>query len=283
MFPDLSGNTLSGVTNMQKTTDILFISHGGGPMPLLGDPGHREMVDRLTEIAQTLPKPSAILVISAHWEESLPTITSGSSPSLIYDYYGFPPESYGIQYPCPGEPALAGKVQAALEKAGIPAKLDDQRGFDHGLFVPLKLMYPEADIPCVQLSLVNTLDARTHLDIGRALQALDHDNLLVIGSGFSFHNMRAFFAPTTADIQARNEAFEDWLEETCTDPGMSEGARFDRLVHWEAAPHARFCHPREEHLLPLHVCYGMAGKAAKQRIEATILGKQSGMFYWSGC
>lgn len=267
---------------MQKSTDVLFISHGGGPMPLLGDPGHREMVERLTEMVGKLRRPSAILVISAHWEEAVPTITSGSHPSLIYDYYGFPPESYEIRYPCPGEPVLAEGIHRALEGADITARLDDERGFDHGLFVPLKLMYPEADIPCVQLSLVNSLDPEAHLAIGRALRALDYDNLLVIGSGFSFHNMRAFFTPNTPDIQSRNEAFEDWLEETCTDPKLTESERTQRLLHWELAPHARFCHPREEHLLPLHVCYGLAGQAAQTRFEATILGKQSGMFYWGG-
>lgn len=265
---------------MKTATDVLFISHGGGPMPLLGDPGHREMVDRLTELAGKLRKPSAILVVSAHWEESVPTITAGASPRLIYDYYGFPPESYSIEYPCPGEPALAHQIHQALEQSGIPARLDEQRGFDHGLFVPLKLMYPEADIPCVQLSLVNSLDASAHLAIGRALQALDYDNLLVIGSGFSFHNMREFFAPDTPEVQARNLAFEDWLENTCADPSIAESERTERLAHWEQAPHARFCHPREEHLLPLHVCYGLAGKPSDSHISATILGKQSGMFYW---
>lgn len=265
---------------MSTNTDVLFISHGGGPMPLLGDPGHSEMVDRLTEVAATLRKPSAILVISAHWEESVPTITSGTNPSLIYDYYGFAPESYEIRFPCPGEPVLAVQIHEALRKGGISARLDDQRGFDHGLFVPLKLMYPQADIPCVQLSLVSSLDASTHLAIGRALQALDCDNLLVIGSGFSFHNMRAFFAPNTPEIQASNEAFEDWLEETCSDAGMDESERAERLTHWGRAPYARFCHPREEHLLPLHVCYGLAEKPSDSHISATILGKKSGMFYW---
>ena len=257
---------------MSNNTDVLFISHGGGPKPLLGDPGHREMVGRLTQIAGTLRKPSAILVISAHWEESEPTITAGANPPLIYDYSGFPPESYEIKYPCPGEPALAGQISEALEKAGISARLDDHHGFDHGLFVPLKLMYPKADIPCVQLSLVNSLDAGMHLAIGRALQALDYDNLLVIGSGFSFHNMRAFFAPNTPEIQARNEAFEDWLAQTCTNADIEESERAEHLLHWDRAPHARFCHPREEHLLPLHVCYGLAGKPSNTYMPATILG-----------
>lgn len=265
---------------MSTPTDVLFISHGGGPMPLLGDPGHRDMVARLTEIAGRLRKPSAILVISAHWEAPVPTITSGANPPLIYDYSGFPPESYAIEYPCPGEPALAARVHRALEQAGLPARLDDRRGFDHGVFVPLKLMYPAADIPCVQLSLVDSLDAATHLAIGRALQALDVDDLLVIGSGFSFHNMGAFFAPDTPEIQARNEAFEDWLEETCASAGIEEAERAERLIHWERAPHARFCHPREEHLLPLHVCVGLAEKPCDNHVSATVLRKKSGMFYW---
>lgn len=266
---------------MNTETDVLFISHGGGPMPLLGDPGHHDMVERLTEFASKLRKPSAILVISAHWEESVPTITAGANPQLIYDYYGFPPEAYTIEYPCPGEPALARQVYQTLEHSGIPVRLDGQRGFDHGLFVPLKLMYPDADIPCVQLSLVDSLDAGTHLAIGRALQALDYDNLLVIGSGFSFHNMRAFFATDTPEIRARNQAFEHWLQATCSDATLQEAERAERLAHWELAPHARFCHPREEHLLPLHVCYGLANKPSDTHISATILGKKAGMFYWS--
>lgn len=265
---------------MNNHTDVLFISHGGGPLPLLGDSDHAEMVGTLTQIAGDLRKPAAILVISAHWEQQQPTITAGASPELIYDYSGFPPEAYEIKYPCPGEPALANQVHSVLEQAGISSRLDDQRGFDHGVFVPLKLMYPEANIPCVQLSLVNSLDAATHLAIGRALQALDYENLLVIGSGFSFHNMPAFFAPNTPEVRSRNEAFEDWLEETCTDVALPEAERVSRLVSWERAPYARFCHPREEHLLPLHVCYGLANRASQMNVSATILGKKAGMFYW---
>lgn len=265
---------------MSAHTDVLFVSHGGGPLPLLGDPGHRELVDRLRSMAGTLRKPSAILVISAHWEASVPTITAGTNPPLIYDYQGFPPAAYQIEYPCPGEPALAGHVHETLKKAGIAARLDDQRGLDHGVFVPLALMYPAADIRCVQLSLVNSLDASAHLAIGRALRGLVYENLLVIGSGFSFHNMRAFFAPDTPEIQARNQAFEAWLAATCGDPALDEAERSERLLHWDRAPHARFCHPREEHLLPLHVCYGLANKPCDTHLSAIILGKKAGMFYW---
>ena len=249
-------------------------------MPLLGDPGHREMVARLTDFADQLRRPSAILLISAHWEESVATVTSCPAPSLIYDYSGFPPESYEIEYPCPGDPELAARVCQVLRQAGVAAHADAQRGLDHGLFVPLKLMYPEANIPCVQLSLINSLDASAHLALGRALQALDHDNLLVVGSGFSFHNMRAFYAPNTSEVQARNQAFEDWLEATCTDPDLPESERAERLSHWGNAPHARYCHPREEHLLPLHVCYGFAERPSDAYVTATILGKKAGMVYW---
>jgi len=185
-----------------------------------------------------------------------------------------------VFHPCPGEPALAQLIHQALEQAGMPARLDARRGFDHGMFVPLKLMYPKADIPCVQLSLVDSLDAATHLAIGKALQALDVDGLLAIGSGFSFHNMQAFLAPATADIQARNQTFEAWLETTCADAQMHEAQRTERLTHWDRAPHARFCHPREEQLLPLHVCYGLAERPSETHVSATILGKQAGMFYW---
>lgn len=266
---------------MNTSPDIFFLSHGGGPLPLLGDPGHQEMVESLTGIANAISKPSAILVISAHWEAPVPTITSGATPGLIYDYAGFPPEAYQIQYPCPGEPELAQQVSQALENAGIPAQLDAKRGFDHGVFVPLKIMYPEADIPCVQLSLVNNLSADTHLAIGRALTSLQRENLLVIGSGFSFHNMREFFSPITQESQAKNQAFEEWLVNTCASPDIDEVERSRRLANWDNAPHARFCHPREEHLLPLHVCYGLAGRPSDEQLSATILNKASGMFYWS--
>lgn len=258
----------------------LYLSHGGGPMPLLGDAGHTEMVNCLRDIATSINRPSAIIVVSAHWEENIPTITSGATPSLIYDYYGFPEESYEIQYPCPGEPSLAGRIQNQLENAGITCKFDEQRGFDHGLFVPLKIMYPDADIPCLQLSLVNSLDPAEHIRMGQALQDLDYENLLVIGSGFSFHNMRAFFAPETSETKTMNEAFEDWLVTNCSSPDISEAERAQRLIEWAKAPSARFCHPREEHLLPLHVCYGIAQKRCSEYFELQILNKKSSMYLW---
>jgi aromatic ring-opening dioxygenase catalytic subunit (LigB family) len=259
---------------------VVYLSHGGGPLPLLGDEGQREMVANLESIASQIAKPSAIIVISAHWEESKPTITSGVTPELIYDYYGFPQESYAIEYPAPGNPALAQKIFELLANSGIEAVQDAQRGFDHGLFVPLKIMYPEADIPCVQVSLVNSLNPDQHIQLGEALAGLADDNVLVIGSGFSFHNLKAFFAPTTDASRAMNEAFEQWLIDICSSDDLSEEERAQQLANWEAAPAARYCHPREEHLLPLHVCYGFARQPAKQVFTFEVMGKQASAYLW---
>lgn len=259
---------------------VLFVSHGGGPLPLLGDKGHYEMVDNLRVISTKIRKPSAIIVISAHWEEKIPTVSSGEKPSLIYDYYGFPDESYNIEYPCRGEPQLADQICQILRKSGIETGLDKHRGFDHGLFVPLKIMYPEADIPCIQLSLVNVLNPALHIEIGKALAGVRYDNLLIIGSGFSFHNMKAFFTPATAESKMMNKSFENWLIDTCSNSDIDEDERAKRLINWMHAPFARYCHPREEHLIPLHVCYGVAQKACSEYYEMSILGKKSSTYLW---
>jgi len=261
-------------------SSVLYLSHGGGPLPLLGDKGHQNLINFIRDVTPTLARPRAILVISAHWEANQPTITSGEFPSLIYDYYGFPKESYAVQYPAPGSPELAKKIFNLLGKAGIDAILDDQRGFDHGLFVPLKMMYPEAKIPCVQLSLVNNLQSEAHIQIGKALVELRRNNILVIGSGFSFHNIKEFFTPSTTETQAMNESFEQWLIDTCASSQYTEQEREQRLIHWNEAPAARYCHPREEHLLPLHVCYGVARAAAKSVYKMEILGRMASAFIW---
>lgn len=265
---------------MHKSPRSIFISHGGGPLPLLGDEQHREMVACLQDVAAAIPRPEAIVLVSAHWEEKRPTITATPSPALIYDYYGFPPESYEIKYPCTGEPSLAREVLRLLTQRDIDAGLDEARGLDHGAFVPLKIMYPEADIPCVQVSLVDTLSPSAHIEIGRALESLHRQNVLVIGSGFSFHNLRAFVSPVTAESSRLNEAFEDWLEAACGGIQFSEQQRQQLLVRWNEAPGARYCHPREEHLLPLHVCYGVAQSACTRRIALTIMNRKSSMYLW---
>lgn len=265
---------------MKNQRRALFLSHGGGPLPLLGDKTHLEMVSRLKDIAATIARPSAIIVVSAHWEEGRPAVTSGRNPALIYDYSGFPRESYEIKYPCPGAPQLAQAIAKKLGDAGIAVHLDEFRGFDHGLFVPLKIMYPEADIPCVQLSLIRSLDPAEHIRLGHAMRDLGTQSLLLIGSGFSFHNMKAFFTPETDESKAMNHLFEEWLLETCSDQGLSENERKQRLIDWESAPFARYCHPREEHLLPLHVCYGFAAAACSASYQLQILNKKSSMYLW---
>jgi len=166
-----------------------------------------------------------------------------------------------------------------LESRAIPARIDSQRGFDHGLFVPLRMMYPRADIPSLQLSLLRGLDPAAHVALGTALGELMHENILVIGSGFSFHNMGAFSLHGNNPSDPANDAFQDWLTETCTGP-MSRAEREQRLVAWEEAPGARYCHPREEHLLPLHVCVGMAGTPAAVVFDDYILGKRALAFLW---
>jgi len=273
-------NPQAMVAESPSLAGVLYLSHGGGPMPLLGDPGHKNLLDFLKIVTPMLGKPSAILVVSAHWEARVPTITSGPMPALVYDYYGFPKESYQIRYPAAGNPVLAEKVFNLLASHGIAAKLDGQRGFDHGLFVPLKVMYPEADIPCVQLSLVDDLQPEGHIRIGKAIAGLRKENVLIIGSGFSFHNLRAFFDPPTAETQALNQAFEGWLIDTCSNRQLTEAERERRLVDWQQAPAARYCHPREEHLLPLHVCYGAAQTAAGRVFEFSVLGKMASAYLW---
>ncbi len=265
---------------MRGSNATLYVSHGGGPLPLLGDPNHHELVISLQNVAAKIPKPSAIIVFSAHWESPKPMITSAVAPTLVYDYSGFPEESYHIQYLCPGQPQLAQQVYQILQEANIDADLDSQRGYDHGVFVPLKIMYPAADTPCIQISLVSNMSPLQHIQIGHALKRLPQQNLLVIGSGFSFHNLPAFFTAASADGRAKNLAFERWLKHTMTSRDISEKQRVELMVDWQAAPSARYCHPREEHLLPLHVCYGLTSRPCDEIVELVVMNKHASHFCW---
>lgn len=265
--------------NHQNRGQIIYVSHGGGPLPLLGDPGHKTMVDFMKKLPSQIRKPDAILVISAHWEEPIITVMDGKTPPLFYDYYGFPDEAYEITYPAPGSPPLAHRIMDLLKAQGIPVRSDDQRGFDHGVFIPLKLMYPKANIPTLQISLLRDLDPAAHLSVGYALKNLLEENILVIGSGFSFHNIRAFSGEMGSRFDPSNEAFQDWLIEVVTRVPLQK-ERVLQMIHWEKAPSARYCHPREEHLIPLHVCVGMADGPAKLVFDDYILGKRSTAFLW---
>jgi len=260
---------------------IAYVTHGGGPLPLLGDPAHASLVTFLQALPKHYPRPEAIVIASAHWEERFPTLTSAANPPLIYDYGGFPPESYTIQYPAPGLPTLAAEIQRLLVDNGFEARLDERRGYDHGMFVPLKLMYPDADIPCVQLSLLESLDPEEHWRMGEALAPLLHQqNVLLVGSGSSFHNMRAMLG--ALDAKSQSVVFNDWLIDTCTNPSLDADTRRQRLVDWESAPYGRFCHPREEHLLPLHVCAGAAGGRAGETVyNDDLFGLAMSGFFWN--
>lgn len=258
---------------------IVYFSHGGGPLPILGDVSHKAMVHFMRQLPSRLRKPEAILVVSAHWEENAATLLGAPAPAMFYDYYGFPDEAYEIDYPAPGSPGLANRIAGLLNDNHLPARIDPRRGFDHGLFIPLKLMYPQADIPSLQLSLLRGLDPRAHLSLGKALRELLRENILVIGSGFSFHNMEAFSSQGATTPDPANDAFQHWLIEACAGP-KSPSEREQCLVDWEKAPSARYCHPREEHLLPLLVCQGMAGNAGKVIFDDAILGKRSLAFMW---
>lgn len=265
--------------NLQNQAQIIYFSHGGGPLPILGDPSHKAMVDFMLQLPSRLRKPDAILVISAHWEESTATLLSAPTPPLFYDYYGFPEEAYEVTYPAPGSPVLAKRLARILNKNNIMAVLDPERGFDHGLFIPLKLMYPQADIPSLQLSLLRGLNPMVHIALGKALRELMSENILVIGSGFSFHNLSAFSWEGINTPDPANEAFQNWLIEVLSGP-ISQKEREHLLIEWQKVPSARYCHPREEHLLPLHVCLGMADKPGTKIFDDTILGKRAVAFLW---
>lgn len=246
------------MTEAQRRLPVVYLPHGGGPWPFvqsgLGSQNERDALRSYLESVEQLPvtAPRALLVISAHWEERWPTVTSSARPPLLFDYYGFPPESYTLTWPAAGSPELAKRVQELLTSAGIEAREDAERGFDHGTFVPLKLTYPDAQIPTVQLSLKAGLDPSEHLAIGRALGPLRDDGVFIIGSGMSYHNMRGF----GPQGRAASAAFDVWLRDTVT---SEPPVRDARLQDWERAPAARAAHPREEHLLPLMVIAGAAG------------------------
>lgn len=266
-------------TENQNKAQIVYFSHGGGPLPILGDAGHKAMVDFMRELPSQLRKPDAIVVVSAHWEASSVTVLYGETPPMFYDYYGFPEKAYEITYPAPGNPVLAHQIVEILKGKDIPVRTDSQRGFDHGLFIPLKLMYPQADIPSLQISLLKGLDPGAHLALGKALSELMKENILVIGSGFSFHNMQVFSWQGSPGSDSANDAFQNWLIEVVTRlPSQKE--REQQMLGWAKAPSARYCHPREEHLLPLHVCLGMANDPAKLIFDDYILGKRAVAFLW---
>ncbi len=238
-----------------QTLPTYFISHGGGPWPYIPEmrASMRQLEASLLVISQALASPpKAVLMISGHWEAEQFTIMSSENPTMVYDYGGFPAYTYQIKYPAPGAPWLVARLKALIESAGLPIATDDQRGFDHGAFAPMAIMYPEANVPVIQLSLQRDFDPAQHLALGRALAPLRDENILIIGSGFSYHNLRRM----SSSAQAPSAQFDAWLQHSLVERTPEQ--RVTDLMHWQYAPAARIAHPREDHLLPLMVAVGAA-------------------------
>ena len=237
----------------------IFIPHGAGPCFFM-DWNPTDAWDKtaayLRGIPASLPeKPKAILLVTAHWLAPQPSMSSAAQPGMLFDYYGFPPHTYQIQYPAPGAPALAAQVKQLLDAAGHPARLDHERGFDHGTFSALFPIYPQADVPLVQLSLKHGYDPLTHVEVGRALASLRRQGVLIVGSGLSYHNLRQFGQAGAA----ASHQFDAWLRQTMALPPEQ---RLEQLLAWDQAPGARQAHPQEDHLLPLMVALGAAEQEA---------------------
>lgn len=253
-----------------NTLPTYFITHGGGPWPYVPDmhAAHRALEASLLDIPRQLnEQPRAILMISAHWIAPQFQVMGSAQPEMLYDYYGFPEQAYAVQYPAPGAPELAQRIADLLKGSGIDSTLDNERGFDHGSFVPAAVMYPRADIPMLQLSLRAGFDPAAHIAAGRALAPLRDEGVLIVGSGSSYHNLRAF----GAQAHDTSKRFDDWLQQAMALPFAQRTAA---LIDWEKAPAARQSHPQEEHLLPLMVALGAAESDAATLVyhENTFFG-----------
>jgi aromatic ring-opening dioxygenase catalytic subunit (LigB family) len=258
----------------QSRIPTYFLSHGGGPWPWLkAERGamYDQLEASLHDVRRELGHaPRAVLMISAHWESDRFLLSSAARPPMEYDYGGFPEHTYRIHYDAPGAPALAESVREMLERGGFASGLDAARGFDHGTFTVMHTMYPEADIPLVQLSLRADYDVADHIKVGELIAPLRDEGVLIIGSGFSYHDTRGMRSGAGAEVSA---TFDRWLNGTLVAATPDE--RRQRLVNWSAAPAARAAHPREDHLIPLMVAVGAAGNEVGARVyhQSDFMGK----------
>jgi len=250
-----------------------FIPHGGGPcffMEWQPEDAWDGMAHFLRNFASDLSEDiRSVLVISAHWEEAVIKVTGKQSPALIFDYHGFPAHTYQLEWPAPGNPELAEEVVSLLKAGGVECALDPERGFDHGVFVPFLLAFPDANIPTIQLSLSSSLSPELHFQIGELIAPLRDQGVLIVGSGMSYHDVGALMGRTGI---SGAKAFDEWLGQTVT---SHPEERKMRLIEWQDAPSARLSHPREEHLLPLHVVAGSAkGDRARIEYQEKVLGAE---------
>ncbi|KAG5985210.1 hypothetical protein E4U55_000455 [Claviceps digitariae] len=275
---------------------VIALSHGGGPLPLLGDKSHEAIVsslrNRVPQILRlgTPSAPRAIVLITAHWSTDVPTISSSAHHDLYYDYYGFPPESYTIKYPAKGDPALASEIKHLLEQeAQLPARLDPSRGWDHGVFVPLLLVNPKADIPIVQLSVLASEDPDQHLRMGKALSRLRERNIAIVGSGFaSLHNLPEMMGllagrKGAGSFKALSDEWNGALTKVVTARDTTE--RWDGLRGWRALPHSERMHPLGggEHFMPLVVCAGAAHDGEEGGVyRDEFMGLDICTYFWGG-
>lgn len=238
---------------MPQAMPSVFVSHGAPT--LVVDPVPTRQF--LLGLGKALPRPKAILAVSAHWDTPAPRVSLADAPRTMYDFYGFPDELYEMTYPAPGNPALAEQCARLLGEAGVKVAPDMDRGLDHGAWVPLMLMYPEADIPVTQLSIQSHLSPQHHLELGRALAPLREQGVLILASGNATHNLREVFQnPIDAPPAPYAKAFADWLT------GSIEAGDQDALARYlELGPNAAHCHPTPDHYVPLLVAAGAAGAA----------------------
>ncbi|KAJ3321913.1 hypothetical protein HDV06_003779 [Boothiomyces sp. JEL0866] len=265
--------------NSKQMAKSIFLPHGGGPMPILGAPSHKDLIEFLNGKAKEwIGKPAAIVVVTAHWETKNPVISGASKHDLYYDYYNFPPEAYQIQYNAPGSPQVAEKVFQLLSDAGFKPELDTKRGWDHGVFIPLKMVVPDADIPVIQVSVLESQDPIELLNMGKALAPLLKENIAIVGSGFSFHHFGSFrSSPEEAAIG--NKAFEKKLLEAASLPPND---RYESLANWKEFDGAKYCHPvnATEHFSPLLITAG-AGQSLVDHVQLDALGVETSGYVWN--
>lgn len=274
------------VSKMAVLAPAIFVNHGGGPMPLLGDKDHAGLTKFLRDEVKNhlnLEEVKAIILVTAHWEENVVTISSGKHHELYFDYYGFPPESYKYRYDAPGDPELAERIHENLKKAGINSKLDPKRGWDHGVFVPMMLINPAANVPIIQISVLTNQDPEQHYKLGQALYQFRKEGIAVLGSGMSYHNMREFRYSRNKHTVV-NKEFDDYLNKVCT--AENEGDRKQGLINWRQQEGATEAHPMHaaEHFMPLIVIAGAGGSKPGQRIfnwDMSDTFRLSG-FVWKG-